>query len=72
MTLSHNWRQAIISTDAGLLSNETLGNKFQWSFNHDTKLFIHENASEYICEMEVILSREDELSQSTDRTSFYT
>ena len=32
-------------------------NKFQWKFNQNTKVFIHENASENIvCEMAVILS----------------
>ena len=36
----------------------TLGNKPQWNFNHNTKLFIQENASENIvCEMAAILSR---------------
>ena len=38
--------------------NWTLRNKLQWNFNQDTKLFIHENASEYIvCEMVAILTR---------------
>ena len=33
-------------------------NKFQWSFNQNTKFFIHENASEdIICEMAAILPR---------------
>ena len=33
-------------------------NKFQWNFNQNTKLFIHENASEnVVCEMAAILSR---------------
>ena len=33
-------------------------NKLQWNFNQNTKLFIHENASEKIvCEMVAILSR---------------
>ena len=36
-----------------------LRNKFQWHLNQNTKLFIHENAFEYIlCEMAAILSRE--------------
>ena len=34
------------------------GNKLQWNFNRNRKLFIHGNASEYIvCEMAAILSR---------------
>ena len=38
--------------------NWTLRNKLQWNFNQNTKLFIHENASEKIvCEMAAILSR---------------
>ena len=38
--------------------NWTLRNKLQWNFNHNTDLFIHENASENIvCEMTTILSR---------------
>ena len=38
--------------------NGTLRNKLQWNFNQNTKLFIHENASENIaCEMAAILSR---------------
>ena len=32
-------------------------NKLQWNFNQNRKLFIHGNASEYICEMTAILSR---------------
>ena len=41
-----------------VIVNWTLGNKFQWNFNQNTKLFIHENASEnVVCEMAVILSR---------------
>ena len=36
----------------------TLTNKRQWSLNHNTKRFIHENAHENIvCEMAAILSR---------------
>ena len=35
----------------------TFRNKIQWNFNQNTKLFIHENASENIvCEMAAILS----------------
>ena len=42
--------------------NWTLRNKLQWNLNQNTKLFIHENASEnIICEMLPILSRGDEL-----------
>ena len=38
--------------------NWTLGNTIQWNFNQNTKLFIHENASEIIvCETVAILSR---------------
>ena len=38
--------------------NLTLRNKLQWNLNQNTKLFIHENASENIvCEMAAILSR---------------
>ena len=38
--------------------NWTLRNKPQWNFNKNTKLVIHENASEsVICEMAAILSR---------------
>ena len=38
--------------------NWTLRNKLQWNFHQNTKLFIHENASENIvCEMVAILSR---------------
>ena len=37
----------------------TLRNKLRWNFNQNTKLFIHENASENIvCEMVAILSTE--------------
>ena len=38
--------------------NWTPRNKHQWSFNQNTKLFIHQNASENLaCEMAAILSR---------------
>ena len=41
-----------------VIVNCTIGNKIQWNFNQNTKLFIHENASENIvCEMAAILSR---------------
>ena len=40
----------------------TLKNKLQWNFNQNTKLFIHENASENIvCGMTAILSSRDAL-----------
>ena len=44
--------------------NWNLRNKLQWNFIRNTKLFIHENASENIvCEMAAILSRgRDELT----------
>ena len=36
--------------------------KYQWQFNQNTKLFIHENASEImVCEIVAILSAIDEL-----------
>ena len=51
-------RQAVIWTNAGLLSIWTIKNKLQWNFDQNTKLFIHENASENIvCEKGAILSR---------------
>ena len=38
--------------------NWILRNRLQWNFNQNTKLFVHENASEKIvCEMVAILSR---------------
>ena len=41
-----------------VIVNWTLRNKLQLNFNQNTKLFIHENASEdIICEMAAILSR---------------
>ena len=41
-----------------VIVNWTLRNKFQWNSNHNTKLFIHRNASEnIICEMAAILPR---------------
>ena len=40
----------------------TLRNKLQWNFAQNTKLFIHENASENtVCDMAVILSRGGDL-----------
>ena len=39
-----------------MIVNWTLRNKLMWNFNQNTKLFIHENASEkIICEMAAIL-----------------
>ena len=47
--------QAIIYTSD---VNWTLRNKLQWNFNQNTRLSIHQNASENIvCEMEAILSK---------------
>ena len=41
-----------------VIVNWTLRNKLQWNFNKNSKLFIHEKASENIvCEMAAILSR---------------
>ena len=41
-----------------VITNLTLRDKHQWNFNQNTKLFIHENASENIVyEMAAILSR---------------
>ena len=49
----------------------TLGNKLQWNFNKNTKLSIHENASENIvCELAAILSRGDRLTYS-NITQYY-
>ena len=40
-----------------IIVNWTLWKKLQWNFNQNTKLFIHENASESIvCKMAAILS----------------
>ena len=42
-----------------VIVNWTLMNKLQWNFNQNTKLFIHENASQNtVCEMVTILSKE--------------
>ena len=42
-----------------VIINWTLGNTFQWNFNQNTRLFIHENEPENIvCEMAAILSKE--------------
>ena len=41
-----------------VIVNWTLRNKLQWNVNHNTKLFVHNNASEIIaCEMAAISSR---------------
>ena len=41
-------------------------NKHQWNFNQNTKLFIHENATDNIaCHEVAILSRGDELNTMT-------
>ena len=45
-----------------VIVNWTPRNKLHWNFSQNTKLFIHENASEHIvCETAAILSRRDEL-----------
>ena len=65
--LGHHWfRQWLVAWSApshymnqcwGIV-NWTLGNKLQWNFNQNIKLFIHENVSENIvCEMAAILFR---------------
>ena len=47
-----------------LIVNWILRNKFQWNFNHNKKLFIHENAYKNIFgEMAAILSWGDELTR---------
>ena len=49
--------QAIIWTNAGILCNWTLRNKFQWNLHPNSYIFIHENAFENaVCEMTAILS----------------
>ena len=49
-----------------VIINWTLGNKLQWIFNQNTKIFIHENASENIvCELAAILSRGKEWKSRT-------
>ena len=54
--------QAIIWTNAGLLSILPLGTKFSEILT-ETKIFINENASEdIVCEMAAILSMGDELN----------
>ena len=56
--LARGRRQAIIWTNADLLLSGPFGNKFQWNFIENSKLFIQENAFEnVVCEMAAILSR---------------
>ena len=56
--LSPGRRQAIIETNDGILLIWTLRNKFQWSFNRNSYIFIQENALEnVVCEVALILSR---------------
>ena len=56
--LSHIRRQAIIWTDAGLLSIGPLGTKFSENLIKIQFLYVYKNASENIvCEMATILSR---------------
>ena len=51
-----------------IIVNWTFGNKIHWNSNQNTKLFIHEDASEYIiCEMATILSRGDQLMHMDDQ-----
>ena len=53
--------------------NWTLGNKLQWNFNQNTKIFLHENASENIvCETAAILSGGDELKMNCSLYVFST
>ena len=45
--------------DCWVIVNWTLRNNLQWNFDQNTKLSIHENASENIvCEMAAVLSKE--------------
>ena len=56
--LSPGRRQAIIWTSAGILLIWTLRNKLQWNFNHNSNIFIQENAFESVVwEMTAFLSR---------------
>ena len=56
--LSPIWHQAIILTNAKLLSIGPLGTNYSANFNQNTKTLIHENASEnVVSEMAAILSR---------------
>ena len=54
--LSPNRHQAIIWTSSGLLSIGPLGTNFSGILIKIKKLFVQENASEYVCEMMAILS----------------
>ena len=48
-------RQAIIWTNAGLLLIKTLGDKFLWNLNQNTRISIDKNAFEnVICKMSAI------------------
>ena len=52
--------QAIYLNQCWIIVNWTLGNKLQWNFNQNTKLFICKNASENIvCEMASIVQGEN-------------
>ena len=52
-----------------VIVNWTLRNKFQWNFNQNTEIFIHENASEnIICKMSAILSRGRWVNTTTNAT----
>ena len=57
--LSPGQRQAIIWTNAGiLLIGPYWWTKFQWNFNRNSNIFIHENEFEsVVCEMMAILSQ---------------
>ena len=56
--LLSGWCQAIIRTNAGILLIRPLKNKFQWNLNHNSCIFIEENAFENVVwKMAAILSR---------------
>ena len=56
--LSHERRQAIIWTNAGILLIWPLGTNFRSNINRNTTIFIEENACvNVVCEMNPILSR---------------
>ena len=56
--LSPGQRQAIIWINAGILLIEPFWNNLQWNINHNSNIFIQENALEnVICEMASMLSR---------------
>ena len=55
--LSPVQHEAIIWTNAGIFFKWTIGKKLQWNFNHNSNIFIQENAFEkVICQIEPILS----------------